>query len=252
MVLHEAELEYRVIGRTRKSYKDITGVDVCVRLGCVDIIVRFRGWFSMLVATVSDGATTVEVLRRLKHEGCPLSNQAAGLIHNSAAAYALAAQNRARSLSLVTAALLCGGLVLAVAASWLALDAYRFIAVALPVNGIVSRLVETRSQRLDSRSSSVQYSYTYAAVFRFRAPGKDEMIEALSSHSSSHPGYAAGQSIRLLVDPADPQRAIDAVRPGPWGDAIVSGIISLVLLTAGGLTELIRRCLAPLPKEKIN
>ena len=107
------------------------------------------------------------------------------------------------------------GLVFIAASGILALSSQDFASRALPAEGTVVRLTE--------RDGS------YTPIFRFRThDGRD--VEVIHSVSSNPPMWRAGQPLRLLYDPQDPQSAIPDSWTSIWLFPLIFGVVGLNLL----------------------
>lgn len=107
------------------------------------------------------------------------------------------------------------GLIFAAVSGILALSNQDFLSRAIPVEGTVARLSE--------RDGS------YTPIFRFRMPDGGE-VEVIHSVSSNPPMWRAGQSLRLLYDPQDPQSAVPDSWSSIWLFPLIFGIVGLNLL----------------------
>ena len=106
-------------------------------------------------------------------------------------------------------------LIFAAAGGIFALSTYDFVGRAVGAEAVVARLAE--------RDGS------YAPVFRFRtAEGRE--VEIIHTVSSNPPMWRAGQTLRLLYDPQDPQTGAPDGWWSLWIMPVVLGGVALVLL----------------------
>lgn len=79
LILHDAEVEYRVILRRRRRYGDISRVDARNFAGVISIILEFRGSWWSFTGNTDDKHLAAKAFHLLAEKGCPLSEQARAL-----------------------------------------------------------------------------------------------------------------------------------------------------------------------------
>lgn len=80
LVLHENDVEYRVIRKKHRSYGDISRVDLRTGVGTVNVILHCHdGWLAFAGNTGNKELAT-NTLRILDEKGCPLSPKATAFI----------------------------------------------------------------------------------------------------------------------------------------------------------------------------
>ncbi|MGO4451559.1 hypothetical protein AB4Y96_21775 [Phyllobacterium sp. TAF24] len=80
LVLHESDLEYRVIRLKRQPYTDVSAVDLRTTIGTVNIVFEFRASIRTFAANTASRRNAMEALAILKGKGCPLTARAEALL----------------------------------------------------------------------------------------------------------------------------------------------------------------------------
>ena len=254
LALHDGSFEYRVIWRNRRPYGDVAGIDVETFLLAAFVTFTFRDGATTFVATMGNTPLTVTVLRRFQQEGCPLSPKAQEFVRDSRAAVRLRSPPQPGQAPpgrrVAGAVLLASGLACAAHAGWLATEARRFLDGAVTVDGTVSRLAGTSGDAaLDPAGTPGRDARATGgvALFRFPSPVDGKPIEVQSPSDARVPAYHVGMTVKLLVNPGDPQQVYDLSGPGPWLWPVFAGMVSLVLIAAGTVLAISRRGAAPAP-----
>lgn len=95
-----------------------------------------------------------------------------------------------------------------------------------------SREAEGEVVRLERSGGGRYATVDYAPVFRFAA--MDGKTYTVTSGMATHPaGYAVGERVRVLYDPAHPGEARIGTFAETWGGAVLLGIAGIAVLGAG-------------------
>jgi hypothetical protein len=134
--------------------------------------------------------------------------------------------------------LMLGGAICLVVGVKALVDARVFVAKAAAANGVVVD-VAGAVERVQKRSPGGDWYDEDVTVFhpvvRF-VTAREQAVRFQASEGSSDPfAYGAGDSIRVLYDPANPQDARLDMWASRWGDSIALGMVGLVLAALGAL-----------------
>ncbi|MBX6314157.1 MAG: DUF3592 domain-containing protein [Isosphaeraceae bacterium] len=118
------------------------------------------------------------------------------------------------------------GLGLLVGASWSYDSTRRFAAGAATATGTVTEMVRREGREPGD-------SPTYAPRIRFRT-ARGRTVEFIGTPISNRPAYSVGDEVRVLYDPARPERASVAGFLALWGIALILGGIGALFTAVGG------------------
>jgi hypothetical protein len=80
LVLHENDLEYRVIRTKRRAYAEVSSVDLRTAIGTVNIVFEFRNSMRTFAANTASRQNAAEALAILQDKGCLLTERARSLL----------------------------------------------------------------------------------------------------------------------------------------------------------------------------
>ncbi|MBA8879701.1 hypothetical protein [Phyllobacterium myrsinacearum] len=80
LVLHESDLEYRVIRAKRRPYTEVSSVDLRTAIGTVNIVFEFRTSMRTFAANTASRQNAAEALAILQDKGCLLTERARSLL----------------------------------------------------------------------------------------------------------------------------------------------------------------------------
>lgn len=119
------------------------------------------------------------------------------------------------------------GIVFLSLAGWWGWDTWTFVQRGEPATAKIERFEQRTSKK--RRSGTSRTRTYYAPVFTFQDT-KGASHTVTSSTGSSKPAYKAGDQIRVLYDPADPQKARINTFSDLWLFPVVFGGIGVVCL----------------------
>lgn len=84
LVLHETDIEYRIVRLKRRAYTDISNVDVRTAIGTVNVVLEFRDSIKSFAGNTANRDNARNALNMLASKGCPLSTRAQAFLSTTA------------------------------------------------------------------------------------------------------------------------------------------------------------------------
>jgi hypothetical protein len=134
--------------------------------------------------------------------------------------------------------LMLGGAICLVVGGKALVDSQRFVAKATTTNGVVVDVAEV-VQQVQKRGPGGDWYYqdvtAFYPVVRF-VTAREQEVRFQASEGTDDPfAYGAGDTIRVLYDPANPQAALLDTWSSRWDDSIGLVSVGLVLVVLGSV-----------------